>query len=92
MRIVPTEYPRARWLPSSCVLPSPAERIGKPADTAEMARLTTPALAADPQSGMASVMEKAVVIFEEGYVSDSDEPDKAELGIGMMDSSDLNAL
>ena len=64
----------------------------KPASTAEMAKKANEAFKADQNSRMGAVMQKAVGVFGPEYTSDFGGADNAELGIRMMDETQLKEL
>ena len=69
-----------------------AEWTVKPASTADMASKANEALKADPNSRLASTMQKAVGVFGADYTSDFGASDDAELGIRMMDETQVKEL
>ena len=73
-------------------LTSGAEWTVKPASTAEMAKIASEAIKADPNSRMAAMMQKAGGVFGQEYTSDFGEANNAELGIPMMDETQLKEL
>jgi hypothetical protein len=73
------------------VLPG-AEWAIKPASTADMARKANEAFKADPNSRTGSILQKAVGVFGEEYTSDFGASDNAELGIRMMDETQVREL
>ena len=69
-----------------------AEWTVKPASTTEMAKKAIEALKADQNSRMAVGMQRAVGVFGPEYTSDFGGADNAELGIRMMDETQLKEL
>ena len=73
------------------VLPS-AEWTVKPARTADMVSKANEAFKANPNSRIGSIMKKAVGVFGAEYTSDFGASDNAELGIHMMDETQVKEL
>ncbi len=69
-----------------------AEWTVKPASTAEMAKKANEAFKVDRNSRMAVGMQRAVGVFGPEYTSDFGEADNAELGIRIMDETQLKEL
>ena len=69
-----------------------AEWTVKPASTTEMAKKANEAFKADPNSRLATGMQRAVGVFGPEYTSDFGVADNAELGIHMMDETQLKEL
>lgn len=64
----------------------------KPASTAQLAILADETFKADPNSMKATVMQRGVAVFGAEYTSDFGQSDDAELGIRMMDETQLKEL
>jgi len=69
-----------------------AEWTIKPASTVDMEIKANEAFKADPNSIMGSMMQKAVFVFGAEYISDFGASDNAELGIRMMDETQVKEL
>ena len=69
-----------------------AEWTVKPGSAAEMAEKASEAFKADPNSRMAAMMQKAVGVLGQEYTSDFGEADNAELGIRVMDGTQLKEM
>lgn len=74
------------------VSPGAAEWTIKPASTADIASKANEVLKADPNNRLASRMQKAVGVFGAEYTSDFGASDDAELGIRMMDETQVKEL
>ena len=73
------------------ILPD-VEWIVNAASTQELASKANEAFRTDPNSRLGSIFQKAVSIFSPEYPSDFGEADNAELGIRMMDETQLKEV